>query len=217
VAAAVVEIPLSQLLEEARAYEKRVPLEGTLETTYRCNLNCVHCYVNQPAASAGERARELPLERLKQLIDEIAEEGCLDLLLTGGEVLLRPDFAELYLHAVRAGLRVTVFTNGTMVTVTSNDPLFAGVNLPPQPGRGQAQIITTKTLVIYGTGRNGQDNPPQLYAVDQATGKQVGAVKIPSRTTAMPMTFLHQGRQYIVFATGAGANTLLVALRLPGK
>ena len=115
-AAAVVEIPLSQLLEEARAYEKRVPLEGTLETTYRCNLNCVHCYVNQPAASAGERARELPLERLKQLIDEIAEEGCLDLLLTGGEVLLRPDFAELYLHAVRAGLRVTVFTNGTLVT-----------------------------------------------------------------------------------------------------
>jgi hypothetical protein len=31
----------------------------------------------------------------------------------------------------------------------------------------------------------------------------------------VPMTFLHQGRQYIVFATGAGANTSLVALTLP--
>jgi hypothetical protein len=40
-------------------------------------------------------------------------------------------------------------------------------------------------------------------------------VEIPSRTTAVPMTFLHQGKQYIVFATGSGENTSLVALRLP--
>ncbi len=99
---AVPEIPLSQLLEEAGAYSTRVPLEGTLETTFRCNLACVHCYVNQPAGSREERGRELPLERLKALVDEFAAEGCLDLLLTGGEVLLRPDFPELYLHAVRA-------------------------------------------------------------------------------------------------------------------
>ena len=82
-----------------------------------------------------------------------------------------------------------------------------------------AQVITTGTLVIYGTGRNGgvPDAPPRLFAVDKATGKQVGAVAIPSRTTAVPMTFLHQGRQYIVFATGAGANTSLVALALPRR
>ena len=36
-----------------------------------------------------------------------------------------------------------------------------------------------------------------------------------SKTTAVPMTFLHEGRQYIVFAIGAGANTSLVALTLP--
>jgi len=114
--AAVPEIPLSQLLEEAGAYARRTPLEGTLETTFRCNLACVHCYVNQPAGSRAEREKELALERLKELIDEFAAEGCLDLLLTGGEVLLRPDFPELYLYAVRAGLRVTVFTNGTLVS-----------------------------------------------------------------------------------------------------
>jgi radical SAM protein with 4Fe4S-binding SPASM domain len=114
--AAVPEIPLSQLLEEAGAYRTRVPLEGTLETTFRCNLSCVHCYVNQPASSRDERAKELPLSRLEALVDELAAEGCLDLLLTGGEVLLRPDFPALYLHAVKAGLRVTVFTNGTLVT-----------------------------------------------------------------------------------------------------
>jgi quinoprotein glucose dehydrogenase len=108
--------------------------------------------------------------------------------------------------------------NTGYITVTSNDPLFAGVTLPPQPARGmQPQVITTKSLVIYGQGRTatvpGAD--PTLYAIDKATGRQVGALKIPGRTTAVPMTFLHKGKQYIVFATGAGLNTQLVALRLP--
>jgi quinoprotein glucose dehydrogenase len=107
---------------------------------------------------------------------------------------------------------------GQLVAVESKDPLFEGVKLPPAPpGRGHAQVITTKTLVIYGTGRAGgpPNAKPQLFAVDKASGKQVGAVPIPSRTSAVPMTFMHKGQQYIVFATGAGANTSLVALTLP--
>jgi glucose dehydrogenase len=107
---------------------------------------------------------------------------------------------------------------GQLVPVTSEDPLFKGVKLPPAaPPRGHAQVITTKSLVIYGTGRSGGPPKvaPQLYAVDKATGKQVGAVEIPSKTSAVPMTFMHKGRQYIVFATGGGANPSLVALALP--
>jgi quinoprotein glucose dehydrogenase len=99
------------------------------------------------------------------------------------------------------------------------DPLFAGVTLPKRPARGLAEVITTKSLVVYGTGRSGgpAGEPPQIYAVDKATGKQVGAVKIPAKTSAVPMTFLHQGKQYIVFATTAdqGRTTQLVALTLP--
>ena len=105
-------------------------------------------------------------------------------------------------------------------TVNEKNPdaaLFANVKLPPgSTGRGQPQVINTKTLVIYGTGRGGGGGlPPQLYAVDKATGKQVAAVSIPSLTSAVPMTFMHNGKQYIVFATGAGANTALIALTLP--
>jgi radical SAM protein with 4Fe4S-binding SPASM domain len=110
------EVSLGEFLEEAGAYARRIPLEGTIETTFRCNLNCVHCYVNEPASERAVRERELDLPRLKELIDEIVDEGCLDLLLTGGEVLLRPDFPELYLHAVSRGLRVSIYTNGTLVT-----------------------------------------------------------------------------------------------------
>ncbi len=118
---------------------------------------------------------------------------------------------------------------------TTQDPLFAGVTLPKIPNNtSQPQVIVTKTLLINGTGRGGGGGggarggrgagggvgggaaapPPQLYAFDKATGKQVGAVAIPSLTSAVPMTFLHQGKQYIVFATGAGDQTKLIALTL---
>ena len=134
----------------------------------------------------------------------------------GGVSILKPQqLGGITAYDMKTGEKAWWSPNGTMVPVRSESPLFADVNLPPQPGRGQAQIIVTKTLLIYGTGRNGQEDPPQLFALDKATGRQVGAVKIPSRTTAMPMTFMHQGRQHIVFATGVGASTALVALRLP--
>jgi quinoprotein glucose dehydrogenase len=122
--------------------------------------------------------------------------------------------------------------------VTSNDPLFAGIKLPRVPALGgQPEVITTKTLVIHGTGRSGGAGGgragaagrggagggrgggpgPQLYAFDKATGKQVGAVNIPSVNSAVPMTFMHQGKQYVVFASGAGDATSLIALTLPRK
>ena len=136
----------------------------------------------------------------------------------GGVSILKPKpLGGITAYDMRRGDKAWWSSNGPPVPVTSNDPLFAGVTLPAASGRGQAQVITTKSLVIYGTGRSGGPaRPPfHLYAVDKATGQQVAQVEIPSKTTAVPMTFLHQGRQYIVFATGAGSNTSLVALTLP--
>jgi quinoprotein glucose dehydrogenase len=135
----------------------------------------------------------------------------------GGVSILKPkQLGGITAYDMGTGDKAWWIPNGGMIPVTSTDPLFAGVQLPPRPASGQAQLIVTKTLLIYGTGRSGgvPNAPPKLFAVDKATGRQVGAVDIPSRTTAMPMTFLHKGKQYIVFATGQGANTSLVALAL---
>jgi len=138
----------------------------------------------------------------------------------GGVSILKPkELGGITAYNMNSGDKAWWIPNGgQLVPVETKDPLFAGVNLPPAaPGRGQAQVITTKSLVIYGTGRSGgpPNAKPQLYAVDKATGKQVGAVAIPSRTSAVPMTFMHKGQQFIVFATGSGTNTSLVALTLP--
>lgn len=115
-APAIPEVSFREFCAQLRLEDRRIPLQGTLETTFRCNLDCVHCYVNRPAADREARTRELPLERLLTLLDEIAEAGCFGLLLTGGEVLVRSDFPTLYLAAVQRGIKVTVFTNATLVT-----------------------------------------------------------------------------------------------------
>ena len=101
---------------QATLDEQRTPLSGSIEVTERCNLRCVHCYINQPAGDAAARARELSLDEWCGLLDQMADEGCLWLLLTGGEPFLRPDFLDLYLHAKKLGMLVTIFTNGTTIT-----------------------------------------------------------------------------------------------------
>jgi radical SAM protein with 4Fe4S-binding SPASM domain len=121
---AVPEVTFREFRERAGIDARRIPVEGTIETTFRCNLNCVHCYVNEPAGSKEIAGRELSLGRLKQLVDEVVAEGCLFVLFTGGEILVRPDFPELYLYARSKGLLATIFTNGTLITDRIAD-LFA--------------------------------------------------------------------------------------------
>lgn len=95
---------------------RRHPLSATFEITERCNLKCVHCFINQPGGSRAVRQRELTLEEALSILDQMADLGTFDLLLTGGEILLRKDFPEIYLHAKRKGMLVTLFTNGTLLT-----------------------------------------------------------------------------------------------------
>ncbi len=93
-----------------RITSDRTPVSASIELTYRCNLHCGHCY-----CPPGDRSAELSTEELRGVIDRLAELGTLFLLLTGGDPLLRKDFAELYRHAKERGLLITVFTNGTLI------------------------------------------------------------------------------------------------------
>jgi radical SAM protein with 4Fe4S-binding SPASM domain len=100
---------------EQKMAGKRIPVSGSIELTYRCNNRCVHCYCNQAEDDLQERSKELTTRELFGIIDTIVDAGCLWLLLTGGEILLREDFREIYLHAKKKGLLVTLFTNGTLI------------------------------------------------------------------------------------------------------
>jgi radical SAM protein with 4Fe4S-binding SPASM domain len=92
------------------AVRNDIPLDGTIALTSHCNLNCRHCYIRDNSAK-----NELTTQELFRLIDEITDAGCVYLLLTGGEPLLRPDFKEIYAYARKKGLIVSLFTNGTLI------------------------------------------------------------------------------------------------------
>ena len=95
--------------------DQRIPISGSLEVTLRCNLRCQHCYI-PGERRLSRKERELSLGEIQRILDEITDAGCLWLLLTGGEPLLRRDFLDIYTYAKRKGLLLTFFTNGTLVT-----------------------------------------------------------------------------------------------------
>ena len=95
---------------------KRIPIGGSIELTQRCNNKCVHCYNNLAAGDQQARQNELSLSEHRRIIDEIADFGCLWLLLTGGEIFLRKDCLDIYTYAKQKGLLVSLFTNGTLIT-----------------------------------------------------------------------------------------------------
>lgn len=100
------------------------PLLCQWEITCQCNLRCVMCYTdcyNTPA----KITLELSTAEILRIMDEVAEAGCLELVLTGGEPLMRPDFFEIYEHAKTRGFLVTLFTNGTLLTEKIADRLAA--------------------------------------------------------------------------------------------
>ncbi len=107
--------PLARRFFE-RAAHSRVPTAGGIELTHRCNLACLHCYVNQPAGDSDVARREMSTTEVCRIIDELAGLGTMKLTLTGGEPLLRRDFAEIYRHAHSRGMLVVVYTNATLIT-----------------------------------------------------------------------------------------------------
>jgi radical SAM protein with 4Fe4S-binding SPASM domain len=87
-----------------------------LELTARCNNDCTHCYINLPAGDKTAKAAELSPGQIADIAGQAVELGALWCLITGGEPLLREDFAEIYLLLKRKGLLVSVFTNAAPVT-----------------------------------------------------------------------------------------------------
>ena len=100
---------MSRYLHE-KAIRLRVPVSGNFELTPRCNFSCEMCYVHEEPQEA-----ELTAEQWLKLAGDAKEQGLLFLLLTGGEPLLREDFAEIYTELYRLGLVLSINSNGSLV------------------------------------------------------------------------------------------------------
>jgi quinoprotein glucose dehydrogenase len=111
-------------------------------------------------------------------------------------------------------------------------PLLKDLNLPPLGAALRNAPLVTKSLLFIATGQgtlgSGRNlplgdrplstgltaEPIKLRAYDKATGALLWDFTTPSRPLASPMTYFHQGVQYLVVAAGSGASAELIAFTL---
>ncbi len=93
----------------------RLPLEGHIDLTYRCNNNCRHCWISLPI-NAPEKKNELTFDEIRRIVDDARAMGCRHWNISGGEPLLRPDFPEIFDYLTRKAVSYSINTNGTLIT-----------------------------------------------------------------------------------------------------
>jgi len=185
--------------------EKRIPLSAEVELTERCNNNCTHCYINLPANDQDAKKRELSFEEIRGIVDEAVGMGCLWWLITGGEPLLREDFPDIYLYLKRKGIRVSLFTNATLIN-TEITSLFK--KYPPQ----------TVEVTIYGLSQKTYEvvtrNPGSFDAFRRGINLlKENHISFTLETAGLPQNF-HEIKEMRGFAQSVTGKSLGVVLRL---
>ena len=144
-----------------------------------------------------------------------------------GLPLMRPPWGRITAIDLNAGEIVWQVAHGETPDFVKNHPALKGIDIPRtgRPGgaggsSGGIGTLTTKTLVISGEGgvflTPSGERGAMLRAYDKGTGQEQGAVYIPAAQTGSPMTYMLDGKQFIVLAVGGGATQgELVAFALP--
>jgi len=137
-----------------------------------------------------------------------------------GLPLVKPPYGRITAYNMNTGDIVWQVANGDTYDWVKTHPALKGLNIPKTGRADEGGIVVTKTLAFSGQGcglfRGGGGGGPMFYAYDKATGAVVHEIQLPASTCGNPMTYMVNGKQFIVVAVGA-ANfpAELVALSLP--
>lgn len=91
--------------------QNRVPIQSTLKITHVCNFKCLHCYINPL------KKPELNLSSMYwfDILQQLKENGCISLTLTGGEPLCHPEFSLIYEKAYNLNFKIIIMTNLSLI------------------------------------------------------------------------------------------------------
>ena len=138
----------------------------------------------------------------------------------GGLPIVKPPYGVITALDMNSGTLKWQVPHGDTPDAVRNSPLLKGLNIPKTGQTGLAGVVLTKSLVIAGdpqvTAPPDRPRGAMLRAYDQQTGKEVGAVWMPAAQSGNPMTYMVDGRQYIIVAVGGGTYTSeYIAFALP--
>ncbi len=136
-----------------------------------------------------------------------------------GLPMVKPPWGRITAIDLKRGEILWQVAHGETPDNVREHPDLQGVDIPRTGRIGRVGTLITKTLVIAGEG--GTFTTPtgelgaMLRAYDKDTGEEVGEVYMPAPVTGSPMTYMHEGAQYIVVAAGGGGQAgELLAYRL---
>ena len=138
-----------------------------------------------------------------------------------GLPLGKPPYGRISAIDLNKGEILWQIAHGETPDNVRNHAALKGLNIPRAGRPGMIGTLGTKTLVIAGEGGfattpSGQRGA-MLHAYDKATGQEAGAVYMPAPQSGSPMTYMLNGKQYIVLAVSGGSYSgELIAFRLPG-
>ena len=132
-----------------------------------------------------------------------------------GLPLVKPPYGRITAYDMNKGEIAWQVVNGDTPPAIKNHPDLAGLNIPRTGSPSRAGIVVTKTLLFAGEGFGGL---PMFRAYDKKTGAIIWETAIPGGAvqSGLPMTYMLQGRQYIVFSAGDTRNPAqVIAYALP--
>ena len=127
--------------------------------------------------------------------------------------LVKPPYGTITAIDLNTGDHIWQIPNGTTPDRIRDHPALAGVDIGNTGAPAHATKLVTRNLLMYGEGRGAA---PIFRAVDKMTGEELGAVELPGSTITAPMTYMHEGSQYVAVAIRLPDGEYgLVSLRLP--
>jgi len=138
-----------------------------------------------------------------------------------GLPLVKPPWGRITAIDLNSGDHLWMIANGDAPDYVKNHPAMKGIDLSNTGKPSRSPLLVTRTLLFGADGNNLFSTPAgaggNLFrAIDKKTGKILHEMPLPAMATGIPMTYLVDGRQFIVVAVGAvGVPAELVALALP--
>jgi len=130
-----------------------------------------------------------------------------------GLPLVKPPYGRVTAIDMNSGDHVFQVANADTPDNIANNPALEGLDIPRTGVATRSGLLLTKTLLFVGEGVGGG---PTLRALDKQTGDIIAEIELPNTQTGVPMTYEHDGKQYIAMVvSGRGTAAEIVAYALP--
>ena len=129
-----------------------------------------------------------------------------------GLPLVKPPWGRITAIDLNSGDHRWQIANADTPEEVAKHPALKGKTLARTGIPTRSGLLVTKSLLFQGEGRGGN---PIFRAIDKATGEIVAEIELPATQTGQPITYLHEGKQYIVMSvasTGNGGEYIALAL-----